>query len=399
MVPPAVPPSAPPPVPLEQQTLEAYAALMNASHLLPSCSNPSPPARTGNPSDLKGLRFRSNKYTKDDLQAFCTERGIPRKKWSSRESNMQRKDTLAGYLEEWRDGRRDWSGLDVAPGPSGKKKAPAEPEGKPAKKAKGGKAVEASSSHLPATSSSEFVPAALQLAKNSSGVVDHDKTLGILCAARGAQPPPSASPVLARAINSHAFQQGASLGHEIRRVEEVADLRDNEVRELEKRLNKKPSDWKQKKLKLNDEVQSQSEGSQGFMGKAKFAAILKKQGLLTLQPGAPHEGQHVFHIIAAANGGPDHTDNYLYALGGQFNIMIGEKLDHLNCFLAGKEKARKAVAIALKVANDPALHKHIDKRGKPVPTTYTDGRHKGEPAETLFKQGGDVIRDIRKAAR
>ena len=161
-------------VPLEQQTLEAYAALMNAesSHLLQSCSNPSPPAWTGNPSDLKGLRFRSNKYTKDDLQAFCTERGIPRKKWSSRESNMQRKDTLAGYLEEWRDGRRDWSGLDVAPAPSGKKKAPAEPEGKPAKKAKGGKAVEASSSHLPATSSSEFVPAALQLAKNSSGVVD-----------------------------------------------------------------------------------------------------------------------------------------------------------------------------------------------------------------------------------
>jgi hypothetical protein len=370
-------------VPVE--SLEAYAARKwNASHLVPSCSSPSAQMGGGKPSDLKNLQLRSGKYSIGNLQTLCTERGIPLKKGL-------RKDTLAGYLEEWRNGRRDWSGLHVAPGPSGKKKAPAGPEeGKPVKKAKGGKVAA-----VPSTSSDEFVSAAMQMARNSCGQVDDAKVLGILCGARGAPPPPFANPQLARAIDSRAFQQGASVGLEIRRVEEEADLRDDEVRELEKRLAKKPSDWKQKELALKTEVRS----SQGFMSKAKFATILKKQGLLTLQPGAPHEGQHVFHIIAAANGGPDHTDNYLFALGGQFNMMIGEKLDHLNCFLAGKEKARKAVAIALKVANDPALHKHIDKRGKPVLTTYIDGRHKSKPAETLFKEGQDVVRDIRKAAQ
>jgi hypothetical protein len=64
------------------------------------------------------------------------------------------------------------------------------------------------------------------------------------------------------------------------------------------------------------------------------------------------EDQDDFHIIAASNGGPDHADNYLYALGASFNRSIGNQLDAINCFLAGKAKAKKAVEISWKVALD-----------------------------------------------
>jgi len=45
----------------------------------------------------------------------------------------------------------------------------------------------------------------------------------------------------------------------------------------------------------------------GYMSRSDYQKALIKLKLITLQPGAPHEGQHVFHIIAAANGGPDHV--------------------------------------------------------------------------------------------
>jgi len=142
-------------------------------------------------------------------------------------------------------------------------------------------------------------------------------------------------------------------------------------------------------------------GSEGrFESKSSFAKRLLQAGLLERQPSAKHEGQHVYHIISASNGGPDHTDNYLYALGGSFNIAIGDRFDHLNCFLAGKAKAQKAVAIAMKVANDSSKHGHIDKRGKQRPTTFFEGRHKEiRSADELYKMGQDLFRDMRQAAR
>lgn len=142
-------------------------------------------------------------------------------------------------------------------------------------------------------------------------------------------------------------------------------------------------------------------GSEGrFESKSTFAKRLLQAGLLERQPSAKHEGQHVYHIISANNGGPDHTDNYLYALGGSFNIAIGDRFDHLNCFLAGKAKAQKAVAIAMKVANDPSKHDHIDKRGKQQPTTFFEGRHKDiRSGDELYKMGQDLFRDMRQAAR
>ena len=45
----------------------------------------------------------------------------------------------------------------------------------------------------------------------------------------------------------------------------------------------------------------------GYMSKSEFQKRLIELDLITLQPGAKQEGQHVFHIIAVANGGPDHV--------------------------------------------------------------------------------------------
>jgi len=137
-----------------------------------------------------------------------------------------------------------------------------------------------------------------------------------------------------------------------------------------------------------------------FESREDFAKRLKGAGLLELNPSAKHEGQHVYHIISASNGGPDHTDNYLFALGGSFNITVGDRFDHLNCFLAGKSKARKAVAIALKVADDPSLHHHIDRRGRPRATTFREGPHnRVSSGDELYKRGQDLFRDMRKDTR
>jgi 23S rRNA pseudoU1915 N3-methylase RlmH len=137
-----------------------------------------------------------------------------------------------------------------------------------------------------------------------------------------------------------------------------------------------------------------------FMTIKQFGERLDSYGLITKQPGAKEEGQHVFHIIANSNGGPDHTHNYLYALGGTFNISIGDRLDHLNCILAGKEAARRAVAISLKEAKDSTLQNRVALRnGKR--TLYTEGPHNAiTNGETLFDKGQSLFaRAIRATAR
>ena len=146
-----------------------------------------------------------------------------------------------------------------------------------------------------------------------------------------------------------------------------------------------------------------------FMSRAEYAKLLREHNLIELSPGAPHEGQHVFHIISAANGGPDHTDNFLYALGGSFNVSIGCRLDAFNCVLAGKAKARRAVAIALLVAREPTLRKHVDRRGKAEPALLTNGAHRelcqrypndaDALADALYAQGDAILRDVRHANR
>jgi hypothetical protein len=137
-----------------------------------------------------------------------------------------------------------------------------------------------------------------------------------------------------------------------------------------------------------------------FMKKSKFAKLLRDANLITLQPGAPHEGQHVFHIIANSNGGPDHTHNYLYALGGSFNISIGDRLDHFNCFLAGKEAAKRAFNISMKVAKDENLHKFIEKRNgsRTIFTDRTHGQKYNSGAE-YFAAGQGLTKALTNANR
>ena len=137
------------------------------------------------------------------------------------------------------------------------------------------------------------------------------------------------------------------------------------------------------------------------MKKSKFAKLLRDAGLLTLQPGAPHEGQHVFHIIANSNGGPDHTHNYLYALGGSFNISIGDRLDHFNCFLAGKEAAKRAFNISMKVAKDENLHKYIEKRSQ-TRTLFTERDEKYQryaDGEAYYEAGQKLTKALTHEGR
>jgi len=137
-----------------------------------------------------------------------------------------------------------------------------------------------------------------------------------------------------------------------------------------------------------------------FMKKSKFAKLLRDANLITLQPGAPHEGQHVFHIIANSNGGPDHTHNYLYALGGSFNISIGDRLDHFNCFLAGKAAARNAFNISMRVAENENLHKFIEKRNGSR-TIFTDRTHgqKYNSGGEYFAAGQGLTKALTNANR
>lgn len=54
----------------------------------------------------------------------------------------------------------------------------------------------------------------------------------------------------------------------------------------------------------------------------------------------------VTHIISVRNGGADHPDNYDFVRGRGWNRMARHEFDHVNCFLAGREKSQKAVDVS-----------------------------------------------------
>jgi len=110
------------------------------------------------------------------------------------------------------------------------------------------------------------------------------------------------------------------------------------------------------------------------------------------------DGQDVFHIIANSNGGADHPDNFLYALGSTFNRSIGDNYDDLNAFLAGKEKTERAVRASIKYGN------RNDPRGKPAKTynPITAGGSSSRPADEaqrLFAKGQKLMTAVRAARR
>ena len=122
------------------------------------------------------------------------------------------------------------------------------------------------------------------------------------------------------------------------------------------------------------------------MGRKEYADTLKNLGL-------DLSDQDVFHIIANEHGGADHPDNYLYALGKSFNRSIGSKFDALNCFLAGKEKALKAIKISEEIGN------RDDPRGKPVKKYIRKAASLEEECSRLIGEGQSMISSLRAEMR
>lgn len=107
-----------------------------------------------------------------------------------------------------------------------------------------------------------------------------------------------------------------------------------------------------------------------YMTQAQYRKMLLHHSLL-------EPDQDVFHIIAAGNGGPDHPDNYLGALGASFNRSIGARLDAICCFIAGLDKAQKAVSRAMEAESlyrqDPQKHTKLYRKSPPV--LYSENRY------------------------
>ena len=103
--------------------------------------------------------------------------------------------------------------------------------------------------------------------------------------------------------------------------------------------------------------------------------------------GLQHD-QDVFHIIASANGGPDHPDNYLGALNSVFNRSIQDKMDYFCCFIAGLEKVEKAISRAVEAEQlyraDPKHNSHvIDRRGHEKPVLWSENSYNCEVGRCL----------------
>ena len=107
----------------------------------------------------------------------------------------------------------------------------------------------------------------------------------------------------------------------------------------------------------------------GDMTKATFRSRLKKAGW-SLKP-----GQDVCHIIAEANGGANHSDNFFIA-GESYNRSTGNRHDQLIAYVAGREAAERAVAISRAMKG-----------------------YSGPNAETLYRQGEEVFRAVRAENR
>lgn len=121
---------------------------------------------------------------------------------------------------------------------------------------------------------------------------------------------------------------------------------------------------------------------------AEFMSRTKYRDHLVQTVRSLEHDQHVFHIIASANGGPDHPDNYLGALGASFNCSLGAKMDFFCAFIAGVDKTQKAVQRALEAERlfrmDPSSYKNvIDRRGKERPTLYSENRYNLEAGRCL----------------
>ena len=86
--------------------------------------------------------------------------------------------------------------------------------------------------------------------------------------------------------------------------------------------------------------------------------------------------------------GPNHLDNFLFVQYGSFNGSIKASYDEFNCFMAGKEKTKRAVRIALAVSQDHTLLGKITKPRSGVKTLFHDTE--------LFKKAARAARVPRR---
>lgn len=100
------------------------------------------------------------------------------------------------------------------------------------------------------------------------------------------------------------------------------------------------------------------------------------------------DDQDVFHIIAIENGGADHKDNYDFVRGNSWNRAIKNFHDDINCYMAGKKKCQKAVAVSKELGSHTCSAKH------PYHKKYS-----GPSAEELYRRGEALMRDLRANVR
>lgn len=127
-----------------------------------------------------------------------------------------------------------------------------------------------------------------------------------------------------------------------------------------------PSD--EQKKKINEAKTTANQIDDGFCSTAQFRRRLIKANFRLFPD------QDVLHIIASANGGADHVDNYVWLGNRVLNIRLGKNNDHIYCYLAGKAAAEAAVAIS-KI--------HGNRKG----IKYT-----GKSGEDLYRSGEAVMR-------
>mgnify|MGYP006149359781 CR=1 FL=1 len=116
--------------------------------------------------------------------------------------------------------------------------------------------------------------------------------------------------------------------------------------------------------------------------KTKIVDRMKKGSSMTpaqyrnerIKLGCPvYADQHVLHIIAKANGGADHPDNYFVG-NGKMNLALGHRNDHVMAWMVGKLQTIEAVKISKKLRN-----------------------YRGPSALQLYQQGAAEHRDQRGA--
>ena len=84
------------------------------------------------------------------------------------------------------------------------------------------------------------------------------------------------------------------------------------------------------------------------------------------------DGGRIYRIISKKNGGVDHTENYDTGRDRTtWARVFGDEHDHINCFLAGRERCQKAVDISRSL-----------------------GGYAGPGAETLYALGEKTMRYV-----